>query len=57
MSMCLTGEEELEAINVKKFFPSREYGVVKLKGRPLSPQARSFIATLNAVMRSQSEKF
>jgi DNA-binding transcriptional LysR family regulator len=43
MNVCLTGREKLEVIPVKKYFPQRIYGIVKLKGRPLSPQARHFI--------------
>ena len=43
MSVCLTGSERLSVIPVKKFFPKRVYGIVALKGRPLSPQARRFI--------------
>jgi DNA-binding transcriptional LysR family regulator len=45
MNVCLTGRERLEVIPVKKYFPQRVYGIVKLKGRPLSPQARHFIQT------------
>jgi DNA-binding transcriptional LysR family regulator len=46
MNVCLTGREKLEVIPVKKYFPQRIYGIVKLKGRPLSPQARHFIEML-----------
>jgi len=45
MNVCLTGRERLEVIPVKKYFPQRVYGIVKLKGRLLSPQARHFIET------------
>jgi len=45
MNVCLTGRERLEVIPVKKYFPQRVYGIVRLKGRPLSPQARHFIET------------
>src|SRR6185295_9555762 len=45
MSVCLTGRERLEMIPVHKYFPKRIYGIVSLKGRPLSPQARGFIDT------------
>jgi len=45
MNVCLTGRERLEVIPVKKYFPQRLYGIVRLKGRPLSPQARHFIET------------
>jgi DNA-binding transcriptional LysR family regulator len=43
MSVCLTGAERLRSISVKKFFPKRVYGIVRIKGRLLSPQARRFI--------------
>ena len=46
MSVCLTGTERLSVISVKKFFPKRSYGIVRLKGRPLSPQAQRFIEIL-----------
>src|SRR5213594_3633100 len=45
MSVCLTGRERLEVIPVNKYFPKRVYGIVQLKSRALSPQARDFIAT------------
>ena len=45
MNVCLTGRERLEVIPVEKHFPKRVYGIVQLKGRALSPQARDFIAT------------
>jgi DNA-binding transcriptional LysR family regulator len=57
MSMCITGRESLDVIPVKKYFPSRVYGIVKLKGRPLSPQARSFISILKQAMKSQPSRF
>lgn len=43
MSVCLNPRDRLEVIPVKKYFPQRRYGIVKLRGRPLSPQARYFI--------------
>lgn len=45
MSVCLTSRDRLHAISAKRFFPKRVYGIVTLKGRPLSPQARNFIET------------
>src|SRR5205085_8720864 len=45
MSVCLAAGDRLEVIPVKKYFPQRVYGIVRLKGRPLSPQARHFIET------------
>jgi DNA-binding transcriptional LysR family regulator len=49
INVCLTGRERLEVIPVKKYFPQRVYGIVKLKGRLLSPQARHFIETFRKV--------
>lgn len=51
MSVCLKGRERLEIIPVSKYFPKRVYGIVSLKGRPMSPQARSFIDTLLRELR------
>jgi DNA-binding transcriptional LysR family regulator len=48
MSVCLTGNDRLRVIPVKKYFPNRVYGIVRLKGRPLSPQARQFIETFRS---------
>jgi len=48
MHVCLTGRERLEVIPVKKYFPQRVYGIVRLKGRALSPQARRFIETFRS---------
>jgi DNA-binding transcriptional LysR family regulator len=48
MNVCLTGRERLEVIPVKKYFPQRVYGIVRLKGRSLSPQARRFIETFRS---------
>jgi LysR family cys regulon transcriptional activator len=47
MNVCLTGRERLEVIPVTKYFPKRVYGIVQLKGRALSPQARDFIKIFN----------
>jgi DNA-binding transcriptional LysR family regulator len=43
MSVCLSKSDKLRVIPVKKYFPKRVYGIVRLKGRPLSPQAHNFI--------------
>jgi len=45
MNVCLTGRERLEVISANKYFPKRVYGIVQLKSRTLSPQARDFIET------------
>ncbi|PCJ63105.1 MAG: LysR family transcriptional regulator [Candidatus Hydrogenedentota bacterium] len=51
MSICITGNENLEVIPVQDYFPRRTYGVVMRKGRQLSPQARGFIETLDPKLR------
>jgi LysR family cys regulon transcriptional activator len=50
INVCLTGREKLEVIPVKRYFPQRTYGIVKLKGRLLSPQARHFIETFREIV-------
>jgi DNA-binding transcriptional LysR family regulator len=50
MSVCLTGRERLEVISANKYFPKRVYGIVQLKSRALSPQARDFIATVKSTV-------
>ena len=50
MNVCLTGRDRLEVIPVKKYFPQRVYGIVRLEGRPLSPQARHFIETFRRLL-------
>jgi DNA-binding transcriptional LysR family regulator len=52
MNVCLTGRERLEVIPIKKYFPNRVYGIVSLKGRVLSPQARDFISTFKSSIKS-----
>jgi DNA-binding transcriptional LysR family regulator len=43
MNVCLTRRDRLEVIPVKKYFPRRVYGIVRLKDRALSPQSWRFI--------------
>ena len=49
MNVCLTKRDRLAVLPVKKYFPQRVYGIVRLKGRPLSPQARRFIETFRQI--------
>jgi len=51
MNVCLTGRERLEVISAGKYFPKRVYGIVQLKSRALSPQARDFIETFKSSLR------
>jgi DNA-binding transcriptional LysR family regulator len=46
MSHCLTGADHLHAVPLRRYFPSRTYGVVLYKGRALSPAANRFVETL-----------
>jgi DNA-binding transcriptional LysR family regulator len=43
MSHCLTPADKLHQVPLKRWFPNRTYGVVLLKGRPLSPVASRFV--------------
>src|SRR5262249_10979622 len=42
-SLCLTGKEGLVAIPMKRYFPTRRYGLVMRRGKFMSPQAQRFI--------------
>jgi DNA-binding transcriptional LysR family regulator len=41
--LCLTGQDQVAAMSLAKYFPKRSYGVVIRRGRFLSPEARLFI--------------
>ena len=56
MSICITGQEELEVIPVGDYFPRRTYGVVWRKKRQLSPQARAFIDIMDPALKEIWEK-
>lgn len=45
-SIGITGKEKLEIIPASEFFPKRTYGVVLLKGREISAQAKLFLNVL-----------
>jgi DNA-binding transcriptional LysR family regulator len=45
--LCLTGEDNVAAISLEKYFPKRTYGVVLRRGRFLSPAARRFIEMMH----------
>jgi DNA-binding transcriptional LysR family regulator len=53
MSICITGNENLEVINVSDYFPRRTYGVVTRKHRQLSPQARGFIELMDPKLKDK----
>ncbi len=46
MSHCLADGDNLHLHPVKRYFPSRPYGVVLRKGRQISPAAKRFVQTL-----------
>ena len=43
LSHCLAGDEELFTASVKRYFPSRSYGLVLRKGRRPTPATERFI--------------
>jgi DNA-binding transcriptional LysR family regulator len=55
MSICITGNEDLEVIPCGEHFPKRTYGVVWRRARQLSPQARGFIGIMDADLKAQLE--
>jgi len=48
MSHCLSGADHLHAVPLRRYFPTRTYGVVLRKGRILSPAAERFVRTLRS---------
>ena len=52
MNHCLTGDEKLHAVPVRRYFPKRSYGLVINKGRPLSAATRRFIHTISPEFES-----
>jgi DNA-binding transcriptional LysR family regulator len=46
LSHCLTGGEQLFTAPLGRYFPSRSYGLVLRKGRPLSPATLKFAQTM-----------
>ncbi|MDB6018399.1 MAG: LysR family transcriptional regulator [Pedosphaera sp.] len=46
ISIGITGQEKLEVIPAGEFFPQRTYGVVLLRSKILTPQARRFVNML-----------
>ena len=53
-SICLREEDRLVARNMRAYFPKRSYGIVKRRGRYLSPPARAFLEEIQATPISQS---
>jgi DNA-binding transcriptional LysR family regulator len=46
MSHCLSGADHLHTVSMRRYFPTRTYGVVLRKGKALSPAAIRFVETL-----------
>ena len=46
MSHCLTGADHLHAASLRRYFPTRTYGIVLRKEKTLSPAAAGFVETL-----------
>jgi DNA-binding transcriptional LysR family regulator len=46
MSHCLSGADHLHTVAMRRYFPTRTYGVVLRKGKALSPAASRFVETL-----------
>lgn len=56
MSHCLAEGDHLHAVSVKRYFPSRTYGIVLSKGRTLSPAAKEFVHTImNTTKRTMTK--
>ena len=53
-SICLREEDRLVARNMSAYFPKRTYGIVKRRGRYLSPPARAFLEEVQETPISQS---
>ena len=54
-SICLTGEEELAAIPLSRYFPKRTYGLVIRKGKFLSPAAQRFVDLMRESTRKKKK--
>ena len=54
-SLCLTGEEKLVELPLKKYFPQRTYGVILRRGKYLSPATRRFIEMFDDSALAQIE--
>ncbi len=52
-SICLSGDEELAAISLARYFPKRTYGLVIRKGKFLSPAAQRFVDLMREATKKQ----
>jgi DNA-binding transcriptional LysR family regulator len=54
MSHCLSGADHLHTAPMRKYFPTRTYGVVLRKGKQPSPAACRFVETLRTDAKAES---
>ena len=54
--LCLTGDDDVEAVSLTRYFPKRSYGVVRRRGRFLSPAARRFIELLRTATDADNSR-
>lgn len=52
-SICLTGEEDLVALPLSRYFPKRTYGLVIRKGKFLSPAAERFVKLMRESVKGK----
>ena len=52
--VCLTGEESIASFPLDEYFPKRTYGIVRRRGRFLSPQAIRFMEMIREHYRDVS---
>jgi DNA-binding transcriptional LysR family regulator len=45
--ICISGNERLAVVSLKKYFPKRTYGLVLRRGKFLSPAAKRFIRMMD----------
>ncbi len=52
-SICLTGDEQLVALPLARYFPKRTYGLVIRKGKFLSPAAQRFVELMQEATKGK----
>ena len=55
-SICLTGDEELVALPLSRYFPKRTYGLVIRKGKFLSPAAQRFVDLMREATKGKQPR-
>lgn len=56
MSHCLSDPDHLYSVSLRRYFPSRTYGVVLCRDKKLSPAAERFVETIRAEGDSRAKK-